>query len=279
MTNTSNTEIRAKSLANKKVQSFLKSLYKLQLKRLVERFSVGDPVDRGFYTSMAQRMNKALEKHGLSLTSTFANDLYTGRKIGRDGVSLSLAYRLGVLLSGKAEPENAIALFYVWVCGLWPEKTSAGNILESIEAADMSYKELVEQVKSLIEDSEKRQDEKLNRVLAAIEGKPASAENEPTKFHPLSVALKELNPCSDADTVAAVNKLFEGYPESAESVIGILVTGEVKPTKNHWLSLSYAMNKLTGEMWPPAKIEKLAKEHQPADSQSSKSESAAVEPK
>ncbi len=93
------------AIADSAIARYLKALYKPQLKKLVERFSVGSsPGERGFYTDTAHAMNLRLEKHQLEIAPQFANDLHSGRKIRRDGVGLSLAYRLGVLLSNKSDP-------------------------------------------------------------------------------------------------------------------------------------------------------------------------------
>lgn len=245
------------AIADSAIAQYLKALYKPQLKKLIERFSVGSsPDERGFYTDAAQRMNTQLGEHGLEIAPQFANDLYTGRKIRRDGVGLSLAYRLGVLIGNKPEPENAIALFYVWACGLWPEKGTGDNILEAIQYAgtDMDSKALLESIQALILASEQRTAQRLDSLHASP---PTHVQKT---YHPLSAALRELNPCSDEITISTVRELFSDYPESADAVIAVLVTGTALPVREDWLNLSYAMNRLTGDMWPPTKIEELARE-------------------
>jgi hypothetical protein len=214
----------------------------------------------------------------LKIASTFANDLHTGRKIGRDGVSLSLAYRLGVLLSGKADPARAIALFYIWAGGLWPDKAKASAILDAIQGAEMDYEKFLQGVKDLIAASERRQDEKLDKILQRLESKNYIGQGV-VKFHPLSAALRELNPKSADETAQTIAQIYEGYPESAEHMRRILLTGETLPDREFWLDLGYTMSALTGEVWPPQKIAELATQAAGLESQLSSSEDDPVQPK
>jgi hypothetical protein len=263
---------------NGELPKYLETLYKPQLKKLVERFSVSAPGERGFYTGIAHAINLQLAKHKLKIASTFANDLHTGRKIGRDGVSLSLAYRLGVLLSGKPDPARAIALFYIWAGGLWPDKAKASAILDAIQGAEMDYKEFLQGVKGLLADYERRQDEKLNKILQKLESKNYTGQGV-VKFHPLSAALRELNPKSPDETAQTIAQIYEGYPESAEHMRGILLTGETLPDREFWLDLGYTMSALTGEVWPPQKIAELATQAAGLESQVSSSDEDSVQPR
>ena len=243
------------------IASYLESLYKPQLKKLVERFSIGAPEERGFYTSTARAMNGQLDRYGLKLTSTFANDLYTGRKIGRDGVSLSLAYRLGVLLSGDAAPARAIALFYIWSGGLWPHKASGQAILEAIEGASVNHSEFLASIKDLIAQSEARQNERLDKILCKLEAH-TTIDHAGGGFHPFAQELRKRNLKDEQNTRATIAELFDGYPETQADMIGILITGDIARTREHWLNLGYTMSALSGEIWPPQKLEALAKECQ-----------------
>jgi hypothetical protein len=263
--------------ADSAIPNYLQSLYKPQLRKLVERFSASEPGERGFYTSTAHAINRQLEKHGLKLTSTFANDLYTGRKIGRDGVSLSLAYRLGVLLSGDAAPARAIALFYIWAGGLWPDKASAQAILENIQGATVNHAEFLASIKDLIAQSEARQNERLDRILSKLEGARSTCDRPSAEFHPFAQELRSRNLKSPQETEEIIKELFAGYPESQEDMRGILITGTTPPAREHWLNLGYTMSALSGEIWPPQKLEALARECHadllPEQSQPSRSES------
>jgi hypothetical protein len=267
---------------NGELPKYLEKLYKPQLKKLVELFSVSAEGERGFYTGIAHAINLQLAKHKLKIASTFANDLHTGRKIGRDGVSLSLAYRLGVLLSGKPDPARAIALFYIWAGGLWPDKAKASAILEAIQGAEMDYKEFLQGVEGLLADYERRQDkkldEKLDKILQRLESKNYIGQGA-VKFHPLSAALRELNPKSADETAETIAQIYEGYPESAEHMRRILLTGETLPDREFWLDLGYTMSALTGEVWPPQKIAELATQAAGLESQVSSSEDDPVQPK
>jgi hypothetical protein len=74
----------------------------------------------------------------------------------------------------------------------------------------------------------------------------------------LSAALRELNPKSAEETAQIIELAYPEYPESAEAMRGILLTGDVAPDPAHWPDIVYIMGALTGEVWPPERLKRLA---------------------
>ena len=238
---------------------FLQALYKPRLRELIERFSDLSVGEKGFIRAATHAINLKLTKVKQSINESSVGDMITGRKVARDGMSLSLCYRLGVVLSGQTKPENAIALFYLYICGLWAaDKVSAQELLLRIQGLEMDSKEIERRLKAL----ELAQKESTEKILAALNApREHDKQGSATALaHPLIKALlAQAGNKSAAELEQVIEELFQGYPDSIKDMRGLLVTYTVLPLRTHWLNLSYTLNRLTGELWSPMKIESVAR--------------------
>ena len=223
------------------VADFLERTYKPNLQDLIYQFSDLPEGENGFYTNAAKNINSQLAKLGIEeIPEQYANDLFSGRKITRDGVGLFLAYRLGAALSGCKDPAKAIALFYLWACGIWATDESASSVLERLSknSATASTKEAMADLSG-----------KMDKILAALNVSAAP------NLHPLVLRLKKDLP-EDAVLSQKIQEYFEGYEDAAEKMLGVFITGTTPPWRGLWLQISNVLNFFSAKnKWSPKLIE------------------------
>lgn len=207
------------------LKEFIEGPYRDRIRAIVEGKSLSE-------------INRTLRPFGLAFSQKHLKALKRGNRVGQHGVSLFIAYRLGVLLIEDGDPEKALHAFYRHVTGKYAKESDE----EGVEAG------LVGAIKLM--------SDRMDRMEAILLAATSGGSVKPVPKLPIEILLEKAG-ATQAEAIEVAKGLLKDIPGELNALMPVLVGDRAVEDKD-LLALRSVLNELDDERsWSPAQIKQI----------------------